>query len=128
MTPLQNVTQLATLQNAWIGYLGTKEILWTESLFWTQCFKKCIPFYSIGKIFEKHLRRSNVVELDMKIKNKDLLGIQENFCINIILRGFVFLELFHFTNDILCPTLYKLPHWNKFSRILNFAYRNFFSH
>ena len=32
---------------------------------------------------------------------------RENFCIISILRGFVFLELFHFNNDIICRTLYK---------------------
>ena len=30
---LQNITQLAMLQNAWIGSYLTKDILWTESLF-----------------------------------------------------------------------------------------------
>ena len=32
---------------------------------------------------------------------------RENFCIINILRGTVFLELFHFDNDIICRTLYK---------------------
>ena len=33
---------------------------------------------------------------------------RENFCIISILGGFVFLELFHFNDDIICRTLYNL--------------------
>ena len=43
------------------------------------------------------------------LHEKSLNG--KNFCIIRILRGFVFLELFHFNNDIICRTLYKQPRW-----------------
>ena len=38
-----------------------------------QCFEKRVSFYSVWKMFEKHLRNSNVVKLQIKIKEKHLL-------------------------------------------------------